>query len=161
MQLSHQVMKLARSEGSDNYLNSLARAFISLTPSNEDNQSTLLLYFHLCCLLGLLTLYILETPKVVLLQTVKTQMKCRIMRHFIWVYTVCGDKKDPQTKDTIFFLQLSRDTLDNYYRSSPVYCIKSEGRIHKYTKGKRTSLVLFRVSNQVIPKPACSAAETN
>ena len=34
------------------------------------------------------TLCIWGTPKCVLLQTVKTQMKCRIMRHFIWVYTV-------------------------------------------------------------------------
>ena len=36
-----------------------------------------------------LTLCIQETPKLVLLPTVKTQMKCRIMRHFIRVYTVC------------------------------------------------------------------------
>ena len=35
-----------------------------------------------------------ETPKRVLLQTVKTPMKCRIMRHFIRVYTVCKGKKD-------------------------------------------------------------------
>ena len=34
-------------------------------------------------------LSIWETPKWVLLQTVKTQMKCRIMRHFIRIYTVC------------------------------------------------------------------------
>ena len=36
----------------------------------------------------LLILCILETPKQVFLQTVKTQMKCRIMGHFIRVYTV-------------------------------------------------------------------------
>ena len=36
-----------------------------------------------------LTLCIWETPKWVLLQIVKTQMKCRTMRHFIRVYTVC------------------------------------------------------------------------
>ena len=35
------------------------------------------------------TLCILEATKRVLLQTVKTQMKCRILRHFIRVYTVC------------------------------------------------------------------------
>ena len=29
------------------------------------------------------------TPKQVLWQTVKTQMKCRIIPHFIRVYTVC------------------------------------------------------------------------
>ena len=33
-----------------------------------------------------------------LLQTVKTHMKCDIMRHFIGVYTVCKDKKDLQRK---------------------------------------------------------------
>ena len=42
-----------------------------------------------------LTLCILEAPKWVLLQTVKTQMKSSIMLHFIRVYTVCKDKKDP------------------------------------------------------------------
>ena len=39
-----------------------------------------------------LTLCIRETPKRVLLQTVKTQIKCSIMLHFIWVYTVCQGK---------------------------------------------------------------------
>ena len=48
-----------------------------------------------------LALCIRETPNQVLLQTVKTQMKCRVMLHFIRVYTVCKDKKDLQT--TIFF----------------------------------------------------------
>ena len=37
----------------------------------------------------LLTPCIQETPKQVLLQTVKTQMKCSIKLHFIRVYTVC------------------------------------------------------------------------
>ena len=46
-----------------------------------------------------LTLYIRETTKQVLLQTVKTQMKCSIMQHFIKVYTVCKGKKDLKTKD--------------------------------------------------------------
>ena len=36
-----------------------------------------------------LTLCIMETPKQVLWPTAKTQMKCRIMRHFIRVCTVC------------------------------------------------------------------------
>ena len=49
-----------------------------------------------------LTLCIRETPKRVLLQIVKTQMKCSIMLHFIRVYTVCKGKKDLQTKNTIF-----------------------------------------------------------
>ena len=42
-------------------------------------------------------------PKWVLLQTVKTQMKCSIMLHFIRVYTICIGKTDLQTKNTIFF----------------------------------------------------------
>ena len=52
-----------------------------------------------------LTLCIWETPKEVLLQTVKTQMKCSIMLHFIRLDTVRkGKKKDLQTKENnIFF----------------------------------------------------------
>ena len=37
----------------------------------------------------LLTLCIPETLKPIILQTVKTQMKCSIMLHFFRVYTVC------------------------------------------------------------------------
>ena len=47
----------------------------------------------------ILTNSIPETPEQVLLQTVKTQMKCSIMLHFIRVYTVCNGKKDFQTKE--------------------------------------------------------------
>ena len=36
-----------------------------------------------------LTLCKLETPKLVLWQTVKTQMKCSIMLHFIRFFAVC------------------------------------------------------------------------
>ena len=54
-------------------------------------------------LMVLLTLCVLETPKRVLLQTVKTQIKCSIMLHFIRVYTVCKGKKDLKTKKYIFF----------------------------------------------------------
>ena len=36
-----------------------------------------------------LTLCILKTPNQVVWQTVKTQMKCSIMRHFISACTVC------------------------------------------------------------------------
>ena len=46
-----------------------------------------------------LALYRLETPKQVHLQTVKTQMKCRKMRHFIRVYTNGKGEKDLQTKE--------------------------------------------------------------
>ena len=45
-----------------------------------------------------LTLCIWETPKQVLLQTVKTQMKCRIIR----VYTVCIDKRSSDKKFNFF-----------------------------------------------------------
>ena len=50
-----------------------------------------------------LNLCIGETPKKVLLQTVKTQMKCRLVWHFIRVYTVCKGKKDLQTKEYNIF----------------------------------------------------------
>ena len=45
-------------------------------------------------------------PKQVLLQTVKTQMKCSIMLHFIRVYTVCKGKKVLRTKEYNIFLKL-------------------------------------------------------
>ena len=51
----------------------------------------------------LLTLCIRETPKRVFLQTVKTQMKCSLVLHFIRVYTVCKVKKDLQTKEYTIF----------------------------------------------------------
>ena len=51
-----------------------------------------------------LTLCIQEFPKRVLLQTVKTQMKCSITLHFIRVYTVFKGEKDLQTKEYNFFL---------------------------------------------------------
>ena len=44
--------------------------------------------------------------KQVLLQTVKTQMKCSIMLHFIRVYTVCKGKKHLQTKKIQYFLKI-------------------------------------------------------
>ena len=47
------------------------------------------------------TLYIWETPKSVLLQTVQAQMKCNIMRHFITVH--CKGKKDFRTKEYNIF----------------------------------------------------------
>ena len=56
---------------------------LPLIPSGERQG----LVFHLCLMLNPFVYG--ETPKWVLLQTVKTQMKCRIMRHFIRVYIVC------------------------------------------------------------------------
>ena len=52
--------------------------------------------------------------KQVLLQTVKTQMKCSIMLHFIRVYTVCKGKKDLQTKNVVFFENYNMTPLDMY-----------------------------------------------
>ena len=45
----------------------------------------------------------LVTPKCVLWQTVKTQMKCCIMQHFIVVYTVCKGKTILAEWDSILF----------------------------------------------------------
>ena len=47
-----------------------------------------------------------------LLQTIKTQMKCSIMLHFISVYTVCKDKKDLLTKNTIYITGHPICTMD-------------------------------------------------
>ena len=51
----------------------------------------------------LLTLCIRETPKQVLLHTVKTQMKCSIMLHFIRVYTVYKGKEGSLDERIQFF----------------------------------------------------------
>ena len=52
-----------------------------------------------------LTFYTREIPKCVLLQTVKTQIKCSIMLHFIRVYTVCkGKKRSSDIQIHIIFL---------------------------------------------------------
>ena len=45
----------------------------------------------------------METPKRILLKTVKTRVKYIVMRHFIRVYTVRQGKNDLQTKEDIFF----------------------------------------------------------
>ena len=44
-----------------------------------------------------------ETPKCVLWQTAKTQMKCSMMLHFIRVCTVYLDKIDLQREKILFF----------------------------------------------------------
>ena len=61
----------------------------------ENFQNSLLRFFTL-----LLTLSIWETPKWEPLQTVKTQMKCSIMLHFIRAYTVCKGKKGLRSYQT-------------------------------------------------------------
>ena len=49
-----------------------------------------------------------EAPKRVLWQTVKIQMKCRIMRHFIWVCTVFSEKIIARERNTILFENYSQ-----------------------------------------------------
>ena len=83
-----------------------------------------------------LALCIQETPKGVLFQTVKTQVKCCIMQHFIRVFTVCLSKKDLKTKNIIFFENYILPPLDMYNGLYRVYCIKPEGRFLQYTKGQ-------------------------
>ena len=71
-----------------------------------------------------LPLCIWETSKRVLLQTVQTQMKCSIMRHFIRVSTVKVTKIFRQ-KNTIFLENYNLTPLDMYNGLSQMYCIKS------------------------------------
>ena len=52
------------------------------------------------------TLCIRETPKRVLLQAMKTLMKCSIMLHFIRVYTVCKGKKISSGKIIQYFFKI-------------------------------------------------------
>ena len=85
-------------------------------------------------ILFFITFCIRETPKRVLIQTVKAKMKCKL--HFIRLYTACKDKTIVGKKNTLFFLfeKLQPDTLDMYNGLSQAHCIKPEGRIHQYTK---------------------------
>ena len=60
-------------------------------------------------------------------------MKCRIMRDFISVYTICCGKKNHDTKKDKTLENYNLTSLDMYNVLSKVYCIKPEGRIQKYT----------------------------
>ena len=73
-----------------------------------------------------------ETPKQVLLQTVKTQMKCSIISGSSLLVKV---KKIFRQKNTICRENYNLTPLDTYNGLSQLYCIKPEGRIHQYTKG--------------------------
>ena len=73
-----------------------------------------------------LTLCTWEAPKGVLLQTVKSQMKCSMMLNFIWDITVCKGKKVLRQKIQYFFLKYDVTPLDMYIGLSQVYCIKLE-----------------------------------
>ena len=76
------------------------------------------------------TLCIWETPKQVLLQTVKTQMKCSKMLHFFGVYTV-KVKNIFRQKNTmlLFFFKYNLTPLDIHNGPTQVYCIKPEDSI--------------------------------
>ena len=74
-------------------------------------------------LIYFLTLCIRETPKRVVLITVKTKMKCRMMQHFTRVYTVCKAKKDLQTKEYNIFFNCNLTPQDMYNGVSQVYCM--------------------------------------
>ena len=76
-----------------------------------------------------LTLCIQKNPKQVLLQTMKTKMKCSIMLHFISVYSVCKGKKILRQKNTILFVNYNLAPLDMFNGLYQVCCIKPEGRI--------------------------------
>ena len=81
-------------------------------------------------------------------------MKCRMMRHFIRVYTVCKVNKILRQKN-IFFLNYNPTPLDMYNGLSEVYCIKPEGKIHYYTKGKclcRPQIIIWLV-RKLLAKP--------
>ena len=62
----------------------------------------------------ILSLCIREILKPILLQSVKTKMKCSIMLHFIRVYTICKGKEDLQAKEYNIFENYNSTTLDMY-----------------------------------------------
>ena len=85
-----------------------------------------------------------ETPKQALLKTVKIQMKCHIMRHFIRVYTVSKGKKIFRQKITTFE-NYNLTTLDIYNGLSQVYNIITKGRTHWYMGESFRIIPEFRI----------------
>ena len=75
------------------------------------------------------TLYTLVTAKYICLRTVKNQMKWRIMRHFIRVYTVCHAQTIFSERNTSLFWNHNMWPLASYKRQVTIQ--KSEGKIHK------------------------------
>ena len=68
-----------------------------------------------------------KTPKRLLLQTVKTQMKCSIMLHFIRVYTFCKGMKNLQTKQCNMFNENYNLTpLDMYNGLSHIFFVSNK-----------------------------------
>ena len=78
------------------------------------------------------TLFILDTGKQVLLQTVKTQMKCRIRRHFIRVSSVCLRLKQTSGIEICNFIEISTcDPIKIQNGQFHTYCINMIGIIHQ------------------------------
>ena len=100
-------------------------------PNINENYNKNAVHVMYQCKINPLYTNVLVTPKCVLWQTVKTQMKCHIKWHFIRVYTISWDKNDLQWEK----IQLSSENynlwpLDIHNGSFQVYSIKQEGRIH-------------------------------
>ena len=89
-----------------NFEKHLKALLFFLLQSNMTNAKCICSIFCTLDMVVHLTLCIQETPKQVILQTVKTQMKCSMMLHFIRVYTVCEGKKNFRQKKTIFVFKL-------------------------------------------------------
>ena len=62
-----------------------------------------------------------RNPQRVLWQTLKTQMKCRMMRHFIRACNVCQDKQDFQRKK----LEIETCEPSIYTTDHPVFIVCS------------------------------------
>ena len=88
--------------------------------------------FFLPFITSAFTLCIRETPIMpilVLLQTVKAQMKYRIISSGSSLFVL--GKMSASDKSTIFFERFNLTPLDMYNGPSQVYCIKPERRIHQ------------------------------
>ena len=99
-----------------------------LTLSNQMSRykiKCIRIFFLLHVYVYNLTLCIQEPPKHVLLQTVKNQIKCYIMRHFSRVYTVCKGKNDLQTKEYNFYENYNLTALDMYVMDYPKFIVSN------------------------------------
>ena len=82
-----------------------------------------------------ITFCIRETPKRVLIQTVKAKMNnCISLGSILRVKIKRSSEKRIHFVFLFLLEKLQPDTLDMYNGLSQVHCIKPEGRIHQYTK---------------------------
>ena len=105
-------------------------------------ESLLYMYLHV-----IVTLFILDTRKQVLRQTVKTQMKCRIRRHFIRVFTVCKDINNLQGQKFIHhYLEISNcDPLK--YKMGKSICFLSTC-MGKSIRMKRNIIIVLGIGHK-------------